>query len=56
MTVSEYTSNSLSCRNPIGMGKSTTHDAPETRDGAIGGSIGSTNATKPVAVADWFGL
>jgi len=26
------------------------------RDGAMGGSIGSTSATKPVAVAVWFGL
>jgi hypothetical protein len=26
------------------------------RDGAMGGSIESTSATKPVAVADWFGL
>jgi len=25
-------------------------------DGAIGGSMGSTSATKHVAVADWFGL
>jgi hypothetical protein len=26
------------------------------RDGALGGSIGSKSATKPVAVAVWFGL
>jgi hypothetical protein len=26
------------------------------RDGAMGGSIESTSATKPVAVAVWFGL
>jgi hypothetical protein len=26
------------------------------RDGAMGGSIGSTSAIKPVAVAVWFGL
>jgi hypothetical protein len=26
------------------------------RDGAMGGSMGSTGATKPVAVAVWFGL
>jgi len=26
------------------------------RDGATGGSMGSTSATKPVAVAVWFGL
>jgi hypothetical protein len=26
------------------------------RDGAMGGSMGSTSATKPVAVAVWFGL
>jgi hypothetical protein len=26
------------------------------RDGAIGKSMGSTSATKPVAVAVWFGL
>jgi hypothetical protein len=26
------------------------------RDGATGGSIGRTSATKPVAVAVWFGL
>jgi hypothetical protein len=26
------------------------------RDGAMGGSIGSTSATKSVAVAVWFGL
>jgi hypothetical protein len=25
-------------------------------DGAMGGSMGSTSATKPVAVAAWFGL
>jgi hypothetical protein len=28
----------------------------ELRDGAMGGNIGSTSATKPVAVAVWFGL
>jgi hypothetical protein len=28
----------------------------EMRDGAMGGSMGSTSATKPVAVAVWFGL
>jgi hypothetical protein len=27
-----------------------------SREGAIGGSMGSTSATKPVAVAVWFGL
>ena len=26
------------------------------RDGAMGGSMGRTSATKPVAVAVWFGL
>jgi hypothetical protein len=26
------------------------------RDGAMGGSMGSTSATKPVAAAVWFGL
>jgi hypothetical protein len=26
------------------------------RDGAMGGSMGSTKATKPVAVAVWLGL
>jgi hypothetical protein len=26
------------------------------RDCAVGGSMGSTSATKPVAVAVWFGL
>jgi hypothetical protein len=26
------------------------------RDGAMGGSIGSTRPTRPVAVAVWFGL
>ena len=26
------------------------------RDGAIGGSMGSTRPTKPVVVAVWFGL
>jgi hypothetical protein len=26
------------------------------RDGAMGGSMGSTSATKPVAVDVWFGL
>ncbi len=26
------------------------------RDGAMGGSMGSTRPTKPVAVAVWFGL
>ena len=26
------------------------------RDGAIGESMGSTSATKPVALAVWFGL
>ena len=25
-------------------------------EGAMGGSMGSTSATKPVAVAVWFGL
>jgi hypothetical protein len=28
----------------------------EMRDGAMGGNIGSASATKPVAVAVWFGL
>lgn len=32
MTVPEYTRNSSSCRNPIGMGKSTAHDAHDTHD------------------------
>jgi hypothetical protein len=26
------------------------------RDGAMGRSMGSTSATKPVAIAVWFGL
>src|ERR671912_923065 len=62
MTVSKHTSNSPSCKNPIDMGKSTVNDgdddglqrfsngvrysALESRDGAIGGSMGSTSATK----------
>jgi hypothetical protein len=29
---------------------------PEMRGGAMSGSNGSTSATKPVAVAVWFGL
>jgi hypothetical protein len=29
---------------------------PEMRGGAMGGSMGSTSAAKPVAVAVWFGL
>ena len=37
MTVSEYTSNSPSCRNPIGIGKSTTHDAHDGDDDELQG-------------------
>jgi hypothetical protein len=36
--------------------KRVRHSALETRDGAMGGNMGSTSATKPVAVAVWFGL
>jgi hypothetical protein len=32
VTVPEYTSNSSSCRNPIGIGKSTAHDAHDGDD------------------------
>jgi hypothetical protein len=75
MTVPVYTRNSSSCSNPIGIRKSTAHDAHDgdddelqrssksgvglfsgTIDGAMGGTMGSTSATKPVAVAVWFGL
>jgi hypothetical protein len=33
----EYTSNSTSCRNPIGIGKSTAHDARDGEDDELQG-------------------
>jgi hypothetical protein len=72
MTVPKHTSNSPSSRNPIDMGKSTANDGDddelrtfskgvaalflEMRDGAMGGNMGSTSATKSVAVAVPLGL
>jgi hypothetical protein len=37
------------------MGMVMIREKEVPRDGAMGGSMGSTSATKPVAVAVWFG-
>jgi hypothetical protein len=38
------------------MGMEMMREKRVPREGAMGGSMGSTSATKPVAVAVWLGL
>jgi hypothetical protein len=53
-TPTKLSSPSQSLYMDMGMVMIREKGAP--RDGAMGGSIESTSATKPVAIAVWFGL